>query len=423
MAAAILAFASVAFDKIISDPWLRERAWVYSGGADGARAVLGTVASSMMTITGIVFSMVLVALSLASTQFGPRLLRNFMRDTINQVVLGAFVATFLYTLLVLRTIHGEGDNAFVPQFSVTMGVMFALVSLGFLIYFIHHVSISIQADQIISRVGVELNEGIERIFPEHVGRDANEVTGRAPIELPDAFDVEATPVKSKEDGYVQFIDADALIAIAKDADAVIKIVRRPGQFVVRGFPLVRVWPAGKQDDKLAARVRNAFALGNERSPGQDVEYAVHQLVEVASRALSPGVNDPFTAITCIDRLSASLSRLVKREMPTSQRFDVEDQLRVVAPLVSFPDIADAAFNQIRQYARSSAAVTIRLLEAITTIAVAAQRPEDRVALQLHADMIVRSAREGLPEEEDRRVAEGRYDDACRALREGEEFLR
>jgi len=416
--AVVLAFASVALDEIVTDKWLHALGWAYTGGAEGASVVLGTIAGSMITIAGVVFSMTLVTLSLASSQLGSRLLRNFMRDTTNQVVLGTFVATFVYCLLVLRTIRRADEIAFVPHLSVTIGVLFALVSLGVLIYFIHHVSISIQADEVVARVGKELVVGIERLFPEQVGqgqpRPAIEAHAGA---IHEAFEREARPVGADGDGYLQLIDADALMALATQDDVLLRVERRPGQYVVAGRPLVMVWPGDRVTKEFAVRINSIFALGNQRTSAQDVEFAIHQLVEIAVRALSPSINDPFTAVACVDRLGSALCRLAQRDMPSTYRLDAQRRLRVVVAAVTFSGIVDAAFNQIRQYARSSATVTIRLLETIAVIAGAAHRLEDRAALRRHADLIVRGAREGLPEDEDRREAEVRYSVAIDALRE------
>lgn len=414
--AVVLAFASIALDEAVMNQWLRSPVWAYSGGAEGASMVLGTIAGSMMTIAGVVFSMTLVALSLASSQFGSRLLRNFMRDTANQVVLGTFVSTFVYCLLIMRTIRRAEETLFVPHLSVTIGVLFALVSLGVLIYFIHHVAVSIQADEIVARVGAELIDGVERLFPQQIGEGATQPA--APLldlDLGLAFSHESGTVAVAADGYLQYIDGDALMALAEQEDVLLQLERRPGQYVVCGSPLVMAWPGDKVTEKFAAEVNSAFVLGHQRTSAQDVEFAIHQLVEIAVRALSPGINDPFTAMACVDRLGSALCRLAQRDMPSSHRFDEQGQLRIVAPAPTFSGIVDAAFNQIRQYARSSAAVTIRLLETITVIAAATSRPQDQAALQLHADMIVRGAREGLPEDEDRRVAEDRYQAANRAL--------
>jgi len=416
--AMVLAFATVALDTPVTDWLARNWGLTYTGGAAGASALLGAIAGSMITIAGVVFSMTLVALSLASSQLGPRLLRNFMRDTTTQVVLGTFVATFLYCLLVLRTIRRAEESLFVPHLSVSLGVLLAVVSVGVLIYFIHHVSVSIQANEIVARVGKELIEEIERLFPENIGRGASRIPTKPPnADFLDRFDREARPIGSTGDGYLQFIDGDALMALAMQEDIVIRVERRPGHYVVATRPLVLVWPGNKVTDQLMDRVNCAFALGNQRTSGQDIEFAVNQLVEIAIRALSPGVNDPFTAMTCVDRLGSALCRLAQQDMPSPYRYDTQDQLRVITPVFTFPDVTDAAFNQIREYGRSSTAVTIRLLETIAEVAGSVHRPEDRVALLRHAKMIARGAGGGLPEAEDRQEVEKRFQSASRLLNE------
>lgn len=416
--AMVLAFATVALDTPVTD-WLTLN-WglTFTGGAEGASSLLGAIAGSMITIAGVVFSMTLVALSLASSQLGPRLLRSFMRDTKTQMVLGTFVATFLYCLLVLRTIRRAEEILFVPHLSVALGVLLAVVSVGVLIYFIHHVSVSIQANEVVARVGMELIEEIERLFPESIGRGAP----RIPTEPPDAdflnsFDREARPIGSAGDGYLQFVDGDALMALAMQEDFVIRLERRPGHYVVATRPLALVWPGNRVTDQLVDRVNAAFALGNQRTSGQDIEFAVNQLVEIAVRALSPGVNDPFTAMTCVDHLGSALCRLAERDMPSPYRHDTQDQLRLITPVFTFPDVTDAAFNQIRQYGRSSTAVTIRLLETIAEVAGSVHWPEDRAALLRHARMIARGAGGGLPEDEDRQEVEKRFQSANRLLSE------
>lgn len=411
----LFAFASVALDEAKSSEW--GQGWIYSGSAEGASTILGTIAGSMITTAGVVFSLTLVALTLASNQFGPRLLRNFRRDTVTQFVIGSLVSTFLYCLLVLRTIRREDAGNFVPHLSVSFGVLFALVSLGVLIYFIHHIAVSIQADEVIARVAEELNRGIDRIFPKEIGKGGDRNAGEptAP-RLPEPFDREARPIGAAEDGYLQLIDPDSLLRLAVREDALISVERRPGHYVVARSPLVRVWPPDRVIKSFTEEIHAAFVLGSSRTPVQDVEFSIDQLVEVAVRALSPGINDPFTAITCIDRIGSALCRLAGREMPSPYRFDEERELRVVAPTVTFTGVADAAFNQVRQSARSNAAVTIRLLETIGRVAAVAIRPGDRSALWRHAEMTARGAYEGVPDEEDRLAIEERYREVQRILR-------
>lgn len=417
-AAVVLAFVTVAVEAPVSDWLQRTSGWTFTGGAEGASAVLGAIAGSMITIAGVVFSMTLVALSLASSQFGPRMLRNFMRDTMTQVVLGTFIATFLYCLLVLRTIRRAEEVLFIPHISVSLGVLLAVVSVLVLIYFIHHVSVSLQANALVARVSLELFEGIDRLFPEAIGRGTRRIPPGPPSTgFLHAFDGEARSVGAGGDGYLQYIDKDVLLALAMEEDVVLRLERQPGHYVVADGPLVLLWPGDRVTDEIAARVHSAFTLGNQRTPRQDIECAVNQLVEIAVRALSPGLNDPFTATTCVDRLGSALCRLAQREMPSPYCHDAQGQLRVIGPAITYSGIMDAAFNQIRQYGRSSAAVTIRLLETIAVIAGFAHRAEDRAALQRHAEMIARGAREGLSESEDRQAVRARFLEASRLLRE------
>jgi uncharacterized membrane protein len=418
IASVLLAFISVALDRPVTNWLLRSWGWTFTGGADGASAVLGIIAGSMITIAGVVFSMTLVALSMATSQLGPRLLRGFLRDTRTQVVLGTFVATFLYCLLVLLTIRRAEEVAFVPHVSITLGVCFAVASVGVLIYFIHHVSVSMQANEIVARVGRELFAGVDRLFPEHIGQGAPPMTTVPPdAAFLDAFDREARPIPASADGYLQFVDTDALLKLAMQKDMVIRLERVPGHYVVAGGPLILAWPGERVTDLPPHKVNAAFALGNQRTSGQDIEFAVAQLVEIALRAISPGVNDPFTAITCVDHLASALSRLATRDMPVPYRYDSTDQLRVIAPGSTFAEVTDMAFNQIRQNARSSAAVTIRLLETIAVIMRFTHRSADQTALLRHAAMIARGARDGLSEGEDRQVVEDRYQSVIRLCSE------
>ena len=416
--AAALAVCAVALDKAVTVKWLESLGWIYSGGAEGASLLLGTVAGSMIAIAGTVFSMTLVALSLASSQLGPRLLRNFMRDTANQVVLGTFVDTFVYCLLVLRTIRRADEVAFVPHLSVSIALLLALVSIGVLIYFIHHVSVSIQADEVVAQVCRELEKGIDRLFPSQLGLPMS-VASTAPgeAELPAAFTREARPVGAIEGGYLQRIDADTLMALAKEEDLRLRLERRPGHYVVKGQAMVMVWPGERVTEALVDKINAAFVLGDQRTAAQDVEFSFRQLVEIAVRALSPGINDPFTAIACVDRLRSALCRLARRDIPSPLRFDSEGRLRMVAPGPSFAGIVDMAFNQIRQNARANPAVSIRMLDAIAQIASHVQDTQDAACLQRHADMIIRGARQAVPEADDLADVEAAFKAATHALRE------
>ena len=409
-----LSFATIALDWVVQERLLKGVALVWIGGIEGARQLLSTIAGSMITVAGVVFSITIVVLALASSQFGPRLLRNFMRDRGNQVVLGTFIATFTYCLLVLRSIHGSDGVPFVPYISISLGIALALVSVAVLIYFIHHVSVIIQAPTVIAMVAAELEEVIERLFPDKLGQ-SHMLQQRQHKPIPSNFDLHAKSVAASHTGYLQTIDGEGLVKVAAESDLVIKLNCRPGQFIVAGSPLLVAWPRHRVREQLAEQINAAFILGSDRTPIQDVEFCIDQLVEVAVRALSPGINDPFTAIACIDRLGAALCLLTEREMPSAYRYDSNGKLRVVADRVTFANLTDRAFNQIRQYGRSSAAVTIHLLEIIEQILRRVRREGDSTALLRQATMIERGS-DGLAEEWDREELTQRYRSVLESLK-------
>jgi uncharacterized membrane protein len=408
-----LAFAMLILDRTTKediDYW-----WVYTGGADGARAVLGSVSTSMVSVAATAFSITIVALQLAAANFGPRLLRNFMQDTGNQIALGTFISTFIYCLLILRTIRGEGDgySQFVPQLSVTVGILLAIISIGVLIYFIHHASTIIQASHVILNVSDDLDKTIDRLFPEKIGFDKSkqEQTPTIPIN----FDEEAYPIHATSTGYLQAIDDEKLMNLASKYNLLIRFQIKPGKFVIKGSDLVMVFPGKQVNAKLVKQINDAFILGIERTEQQDVEFPIDQLVEMALRAISPGINDPFTAIRCIDRLNAGFCHLVQREFPSPYRYDQNNKLRIIAEGMNFAGLLDSAFNKIRQYGISDAGVTIRLLEAIATIASYTKNPKYCQALHRHADMILQDSREGLLQEQDRQDVQQRYHSIIKAL--------
>ena len=411
----ILALTMLTIDRTGNTPNWR---WIYTGGADGARAVLSSVASSMVSVVARAFSITIVALQLASSNFGPRLLRNFMQDTGNQIVLGTFIGTFIYCLLVLRTIHGEGEghSLFVPQLSVTVGTGLAIASIGVLIYFIHHASTIIQASHVITQVSGDLDKALKRLFPEKIG-EGKPNNSRQVGEIPANFDSEASPIKATGEGYLQAIDDDELMKIARQYNLLVRLTTRPGKFIVKGSDLARVSPQKQVNQSLNQQINDAFILGKERTEYQDVKFPIDQLVEIALRAISPGINDPFTAIRCIDRLSAGLSRLAQRDFPSPYRYDDEQNLRVIVEGVTFEGLIDAAFNQIRQYSKSDVAVTIRLLEAIACIATYTRNSKQRKALRRQAEMILNTSREQISPEQDQKDVQEKYYQVIKALGE------
>lgn len=407
--AALLALVTLAIDARLSDEMRSTLTWIYGGGPEGARSLLSTVASSAITVAGTTFSITIAALSLASSQFGPRLLRTFVRDTGNQVVLGTFVATFLYCLLVVRTVRGLEDTRVVPHLSVTVGVLLAIANLGVLIYFIHHVAMSIRADQVIAAVGHDLDGAVAHLFPEQLGHGLVPQTADAetpiapPVAAPDA-----QPVALDHDGYLQVLDVDTLMGLASENDLVVKLLRRPGDFIIADEPVALVWPAERMDDEISGAIVGAFILGRERSAQQDVLFVVNQLVEVAARALSPGINDPFTALTCLDRLGAMLCRLARRPLPDGHRYDEQGRLRVIAAPIRFDELVDAAFDQIRHYGRDNLVVMGRLLETLARVGEAAADEWRRTPLLRQARLAYEGSRDALSTDGDRETLDERY---------------
>lgn len=371
----IMAFASIALaltvvrvDEFYRDDALRKQGWIYSGGPEGARAVLSTIAGSIITVAGTTFSITIAALSLASAQFGPRLLRNFMRDTGNQVVLGTFTSTYLYCLLVLRTVRGLDENTYVPHLSVTLGVGLAVMSLGVLIYFIHHIAESIQVGHVIEVASGEMHDAVARIFPEHMAPQGDE----------EPFIPSTEQITSRRSGYIQALDEQVLLRLCEDRDIAIRLLKRPGDYVVAGMPLALSHVA--LDDRGEAQARAAFTLGRSRTPHQDAVFAFLQLAEIALRALSPGVNDPFTAIMCIDRITAAMAQLSDRSLPQPVRRDASGRARVIAFPYTYDDLVEAGYRHIRQAALDHWQVSRHLRTQIEYVAARTRHPRFRAAL-------------------------------------------
>jgi uncharacterized membrane protein len=411
-----LSFLTIHIDQNLEPNIIGDLNWIYSLGPSGSRAVLSAIAGSMVSVATTAFSITIVALQLASSQFGSRLLRNFMQDTGNQVVLGTFISTFVYSLMVLRTVNETEDNEFVPHIAVTCAIVLAIASIGVLIYFLHHAASSIQVDNIVHQVGNDLQDAIDRLFPETMGRDFTDSEAER-ANLPAHFKHNSYPINTKDSGYIQAIDEGRLMQIAKDHNLILQVRQYPGCFVVQGCELMRVFPKANFNKSLATEINQAFVLGSKRTNQQDVEFSVNQLVEIAVRALSPGINDPFTAIRCIDQLSQMLCQLAQRDIPSPYRYDPQNHLRVVASPLTFVDITDAAFNQIRQNGRSSVAVTLRLLEAIVAIAPFTHRSADRAALRRQAQMIHRGSQAAIAEDLDRQDIQKQYIAAIQAIEE------
>lgn len=413
--ALVLSLVTLAIDEALPDEGVRNFGWVFSGGPDGARALLATAGGSAITVAGVVFSIAIVAMALASAQYGPRLLRNFMRDVGNQVSLGSFLATFTYSLLVLRTVRGESEGLFVPNLSVTVGVVMTMGSIGVLIYFIHHAAASIQVANILAAAAEDLDHTIVHLYPSTLGFEPPTGDGESARLLPDDFERDAVPITASRTGYIDAIDTDGILGATTRHDLIVRIEVRPGSFVEPGNVLAYAWPADRVDAAITRELDHALLLGNQRTEFQDTEFAIQQIVQIGVRSLSPAINDPFTAFMCLDRLGAALSALAERPRPSRYRHDRHGALRVVADSATFEVMLSQALTEIRHAGRGNLTVTVRILETIEVVAGHARAPEDLAALRRHADRVVEGSVRTLPEPWERVVIEDRHRRALAAI--------
>jgi uncharacterized membrane protein len=381
--------------------------WVRTGSADAGRQVLIAIAAAVITVIGVVFSITILALTLASQQFGPRMMRNFMRDLGNQLTLGVFVGTFVYAVLALGFISGS----FVPHLSITVSEALLLVDLGVLIYFIHHIATSIQLPEVIAKIAADLFVAIDDEFPLSEGAPEPEVEdppGRTAEDLGRLLDDRGVAVPAAATGYLQFVAYGQLVKIATRVDAVIRLSHRPGHFVLAGRPLAEVWPAGAAGQVHQALTK-AHLTGPHRTLSQDPVFAIDQLVEIAIRALSPAVNDTFSALTCIDWLSAGLCRVSGRILDEGVFRDDSGRIRLVEPDPSYARMVNRAFDKVRQAAEGMPAVVIRLLDSLTHVVEYTRRPAQRSVLLRQAEMVLRGAERSITEPEDLADVRRRYE--------------
>ncbi len=390
-------------DNIIPQ-WALDGAWLYNGGATGARTLLGAVASSTIAVAGTVFSITIAALSLAAGQMGPRLLRNFTRDRGNQFTLGAFLGTFAFSLMVLRSVRTESEGEFIPHLSLSVAILLAFVCVATLVWFVGHMAGRINVDTVIDLVSADVSWVMQRLTTDD----------ELPAPPAASYWRESRPVCDPRYGYLQQLDEDGLADWAAEQGTAVRLLVRPGHYVFPGAPIALVNPPGKGAD---AAIRNATALGPDRTSPADVEFAVRQLVEVAVRALSPGVNDPNTAIGVLDRLGSALCSMVPLRLPTGVHLR-EGRPVLVVPSVDYDGLVAAMFHMIRQNAAGKPAVLIRILEVLTSVASCERDPARLKILQHHADLVLADAEQSVPTPSDLDDVRARHSDFAAMSRGG-----
>ncbi len=400
VAAVLLSVVTTTVDRFIGAGWIEGVDWLHVNRPAGARAVLSTVAGSMITVASVTFSMTILSISYTTSQVGPRLLSNFMRDLGNQVTLGVFISTFLYCLLVLRTVQEgvapvsemQGQEAaatFVPHLAILVALLLAVFSVSVLIFFIHHVPDSIHVSNIVARVGRDMKESID----DHCSGLANSRDDNESSHQDSAVPSGGTKVRADGDGYIQYIDADSLVSSACEHDLVLDLKCRVGDFVTTdNVLLLASHEKGDVAQGVANELASAFVWGNQRTSLQDLRFQLNQLVEVAIRALSPGVNDPFTAMNCIDWLMMGLHRLDQRVLPSAYHRDKNQTLRLVTKVDTFESLSALVFDQLRPYVASDANVSTHMMKSLTGLTRDVSSESHRRLLIRHGGRLMRESR-------------------------------
>jgi uncharacterized membrane protein len=385
-AGALLSAAEETFPGASS--WVPQLLFPSHADPQVAQVILSDIATSTMTVVSIVFAILLMTLTLASMQFSPRILVSFARDRVTQRTLGLFLGTFSYCMAALPAARSF-PSPFSPVATVMGAMVLAFACVCGLLYFIHHISQAISVNHIVDRIASETEAVINDLMP-------------SPHRFPRASDTNPLDprawrgaVINRESGYIRFVDLTRLVSLAKTYRVRVHAPRRVGHFVPEAIPLLLASKPERITPEGAAEFRGAFDIGPARTLQQDVEFGVLQIVDVALKAISPAVNDPTSAISCVDQLSRILIRFASREPPDSLLFDPPGVVRVSIPWIGFERLLDSAFEQIRLYAKGDVAVSLRLLRAFGDIAATTQDPAYRGILLDRARRVVAGCAEKL----------------------------
>ena len=357
-----------------------------------AQVILGGIAASIMTVVSIVFAILLMTLTLASMQFSPRIIVSFSRDRVTQWTLGIFLGTFSYCMAALPAARSM-PHPFAPVATVLGAMVLAITCVTLLLFFIHHISHAISVNYIVDRIAVETEAVIDDMMPR-------------PRMFPHLMDVGPTipvsgeaAVQSVVSGYIRFIDTKRLVELAKSYRVAVLVLRRVGHFVPAGLPLLNVSKPERLSPENHAELARVFDIGPSRTLQQDIEYGVLQIVDIALKAISPAVNDPTTAINCVDQLSRILIRFASRESPESVLYDLPGVVRTQIPWIGFDQLLCSAFDQIRHYAKGDIAVSLRLLRALGDLAISTEDPTFHRALVEQGRRITAGCEQHLGEQE------------------------
>ncbi|SFK56850.1 Uncharacterized membrane protein [Nitrosomonas aestuarii] len=407
------------------DQLVNVHSWSWTGifqiGTTGIRQVLVVTTGAIISLTGVVFSISVVALTLAANQFGSKILHNFLRDNKNKIVLGILIGSFLYGLTLLSFIDTHPDSTQqVPIISVIGSLLLTVLAVIGLIYFIHYISTTIQADQIISLIGQELNQAIEKTLLDLDDRQTIQSAKQKWDIATHALPVET--VYAATSGYVEFIDLLKLNKIAEEENQHIELLLRPGHFVIESAPMMRIYDSEDISESYPDTLRENISLGRKRTPFSDIEFAIMQLLQIALRALSPGINDSLTAISCIDWLSSSLGRMTNKRFPCDYLEDQNGIIRLKKHEFGFADAADTMFHPLRQNARGNEMVMIHLLETISRILQVSKNSQYSQALFHHAELILEASKESFQSTSDKNEIIERFEKCQVIFEQGQKIF-
>lgn len=422
LGAILLAMLTSHVDKNWDYKLAENLGWFHSNKADGARVILTTIAGSMMTVASVTFSITMVAVTSAAGQYGPRLIGNFMRDRANQITLGTFTSTFVYCLLILRVARTgdasgmeNGVAEFVPNLSLLVAMGLTMISVGVMIFFIHHIPETLNVGNITGQVGRQLRRDIKEMYPENIGDEQSE----SDVSF-NAYDhTKASTVASKAEGYIQAVNETAILNWAKENDSVVRLQYRPGDFAINGDVLMHVWkrgaPAGPLDDEDAAKLRAGYAMGQDRTAHQNILFLADELVEILARALSPGINDPFTAINCINWFQSALKTMMQASQPSPYRRDEDGNVRIISYPVSFERFVSVICDQSRAYISTDRNTTLKMLTILTELAAQANNENYREIIIDQIDKLDRAASEALPTAMEREELKAQFVKSARMI--------
>jgi uncharacterized membrane protein len=407
LGAVLLAWGMYWVDNLIPNAALQDSRVVLAGTVGELRSALLSVATTVLATAGVVFTLLTLPLSTVAAQYGSRLLRLFLGDRTTQLVLGMFVATFVYSIAGALSIPPASVEIEAPQLTATVGLYLMLATFASLILLVQHISTMLQAPNIAAAAGSELLVAVDAEITMQVTRSDDRALASASQSGQSALDTlqetEGYPIQVRKVGYIQYVDPETMLTLAREKDIVVRLLRRPGHYVWPDAMVALIWPADRVDEWLAEQVGRAFQIGNGRTPTQDVEYAVNQLTEMAVRAMSPAINDPFTAMTCLDHIGDGLLKFSQQGEKVSHYHDRDGKLRLFLEPMTFDELLSAAFDMLRHASCDNASVLLHMLEVIDLVGTETRSPEARQQLLRHVNLIRAERQAGKLIEPDQHV--------------------